>query len=1856
MNITELDQYNLSDAVKFNQTLNPRLWDDREQMRPEVREALLRIAEDFREFLGVDDLQLKDITVSGSNAAYTYTPGSDIDLHLVVDMPEQNADVYQELFNAKKFQYNNEHDIKIGNADVELYVQPSGQPHHSQGIFSIKNNQWQSVPQRRKIAIDDQCVIHKTEDLQQRIDSAIESGSQETMQRLWDKIKNMRQTGLESAGEFGCDNLVFKMLRKSGHIEQLKQAKLSAHDQALSLDERRRKKSKVKYGWGSFGGYWYPGTAYAGQDQPAGSEGSESVKESVDTESAPRLRVSLEQIVSEFVAAIQQELGIQKLPTIKLRRDPEWTRRNGSFGRYDPDANVLYVATAGRHVLDVLRTLAHELTHRRQDELENIPDWGGETGSRFEDEANAMAGRIMRHLADRHPEYFADIELVEGASGYIPKNKKEARMPQYAMALSVDIKPGQTGTEANKLGLKTGPNGEPGLLMKSTNLLKEYQESKQPRRNNPDLNDPPGPETPPTMPAGTVRVDVSDMYDWYKLGQHISNMKGLGRHDFGKGPPSSIFSFGSEELEHKYIDALKKTGLTTTDIDPVDPKQPAGMPRQKTDPTYNVAESNGQSQYVTRIDSQPIKDFASNLRSYKHTPDWSQSGLETDDDSYWQAKKINPMTTKGLFAGDPRRTALYATGNAHETRYVEFTQNGQPIVYFDKKDLPKIRQRQAWLSVFDAANFRKLPTGEWFSDNPGQPIKQQQIKDPFQYIRDQGWVIRVTDNLEKTFDQVKKLHQQGKIAQYGAEGMSESLAEADAARTAKSAIDQTEVFGVRGYRARYLEPGCEWHSRSYDRIQQAQAAAKKHAASHIKPGVAEGFDKNTVNDLLQRIRSGKTIVNLSTEDQQTLLSVIEDAKQKLVGMLNSDAKLRADWPQVKQYIDKYQSQILMTSWDAWFGSGTVKQDPQQNKIYLDNDRLVVYPAMYNFLQWRFLITFLTNRINKNSFMKSDVDVLLKLKSLLGINQTVSEQGVAEQDELIESLRQEFALLEDEFIGEIKMSPSNLRTEAAKTGAIAGMEFEMIVPATESDDEMEPDYDSDESCRSIDDAVEFFQDGGGDVDLLRKSMQDDFGEWLMEKVDEDWANNPEEYIYQYLVADVDPATIGEIIGEDLSDADGATKQQVARAAEIVNDGEQQPYYDDARDWHRTEYNDSWDESDWLDSQDLERMSAIESAYGITWPHWQYNSRSEVDIEQVADEFSTMIGRPVNTSDRYAGGRREAGKYVIEPDGSLRPNNANDRGLEFVSPPLPIDELLSDLNKIKKWADRTGCYTGKKNQTGLHINVSVPEFSNDRLDYVKLALLLGDQYVLDQFGRSSEYYAKSALGIVRNQVRNNPQAAQALLNKMKGHMEDLATKAIHSGQTDKMVSIHPKEGYIEFRSPGGDWLDENFDKIENTLLRFTVALKAAMDPEAYREEYLDRLYKLLTGQSYGRDPQTGDLEWQVTSKKETPYQDTRTLKSGQTVSTTKRKPEFETTVTASSAQQAWNQVKSQLSPDAQASDFTVKRAMTDSGDKDLLKFFAQYSAGKLPETALRSFVKQAQLQRRIAKEPASGKKYWWRVYKDGQNARNTAMVEVVASSEQEAIDKAAAEFGVFSSEYKAYMDAVALRPYVETEPEAATQPAAPQQTYYINNGSYNTSSILASSTEDAIRQFRNRVRNERMSSSYSLVSSDNQVLARGTDTEPSSQGGEFQFERPQTDIENRLGWPDQTADANYEVVNRNTLQPVYLFIANTDQDAARKYSQIIQAMGMPGAAENYGYRARGSRMAPVAGQGSQSSNQRPAAGGNFTGVWLILDPDGDVIHSFAGVGNVQSDANRVAMQWLRANPGAMQDGVTVVPEMR
>lgn len=345
MNLDELESFKISDAVNFHDQLNPALWTKNNELDPEVKKQLMIIAKDFLADIGVSSYKVEDITISGSNAAYSYTPHSDLDLHILVDYKKlPDTDVYKELFNAKKTVYNDKHNIKVHGVTVELYVQDSNQPHASVGEYSLLKNEWNKFPVKRRANFDQAATKLKYEKLGELIEVALKSKNLEDVNRVLDIIKRYRKAGLEKTGEFGPENLAFKAIRKQGLIQKL-------------FDLKQRLRSK---------------------------------------------KLSIED--------------------------------------YDPN----------------------------------------------------------------------------------------------------------------------GP--------------------------------PPGPEFKPTMPQGTVRVDVSDVYDWYKLGQNISNLGRADKSQFGKGPPSTIMAFGDEDIEHKYIQALQKLGLDTTDIDPIDKNQPTGMRRQKVDPTYNVNE------------------------------------------------------------------------------------------------------------------------------------------------------------------------------------------------------------------------------------------------------------------------------------------------------------------------------------------------------------------------------------------------------------------------------------------------------------------------------------------------------------------------------------------------------------------------------------------------------------------------------------------------------------------------------------------------------------------------------------------------------------------------------------------------------------------------------------------------------------------------------------------------------------------------------------------------------------------------------------------------------------------------------------------------------------------------------------------------------------------------------------------------------------------------------------------------------------------------------------------------------------------------------------------------------------------
>ena len=236
MNSKELNSFKLSDAVTFHDKLNPKLWNGT-KLRPEVRDQLIKIAEDFLQELGVHDLDVKDITISGSNAAYSYTKYSDLDLHILVDMGNLPVDeIYKELFNAKKTIYNDSHDIKIHTIPVELYVQDSREPVVSLGEYSVMNEEWIRIPTKRRSDFDQTATKIKYEKLLSLIKIALKSRKYSKVRHIIDTIKRYRQAGLDKGGEFGPENLAYKMLRSQGYITKLYDLRDKLHSEILTVE------------------------------------------------------------------------------------------------------------------------------------------------------------------------------------------------------------------------------------------------------------------------------------------------------------------------------------------------------------------------------------------------------------------------------------------------------------------------------------------------------------------------------------------------------------------------------------------------------------------------------------------------------------------------------------------------------------------------------------------------------------------------------------------------------------------------------------------------------------------------------------------------------------------------------------------------------------------------------------------------------------------------------------------------------------------------------------------------------------------------------------------------------------------------------------------------------------------------------------------------------------------------------------------------------------------------------------------------------------------------------------------------------------------------------------------------------------------------------------------------------------------------------------------------------------------------------------------------------------------------------------------------------------------------------------
>ena len=529
MNINELDSYNLAQAAKFKDALNPTIWDRHEHLKNAVKDQIMVGVDEYCQYLGLNESHIADILVAGDNAGYAYSPNSTIDVVVVANLDPDP--VYRELFNENKYKYNGQHQVKIDNQYVQFYVQSSDEPVISRGSYSLLREDWVQVPVRKLIESNDTVA-----ELKKLVEAATPVPVIKPRKAVVKETKPVKYG-------YGSDYIAEVGMTPDGTNPttcQVCNEEIPLAEVGMTPDGTN------------------PTTCQVCNEQGAGTE---------------------EKLINDFVNFCSDSLGLENPVNLKLKRDPEWPKRNKTFGRYNSDTDMLEVAIGQRHVMDTFRTIAHELTHKRQHEVTHVPEDAGSTGSKFENEANAAAGVLMRTWGQMHPEFFAinledletpDANLDEGfgqklaaatavvaalagnpaaaqsvqgiigsiqnigtmartaqsitraginqevqqeivnyiqanggqanaqnlshlyklqtelqnqepdtqqplpgymqqvnptnesASGYIP-TKAQAKDPRYSMALTVDIKPGAVGKNANKLKLNTNSQGEPQL-------------------------------------------------------------------------------------------------------------------------------------------------------------------------------------------------------------------------------------------------------------------------------------------------------------------------------------------------------------------------------------------------------------------------------------------------------------------------------------------------------------------------------------------------------------------------------------------------------------------------------------------------------------------------------------------------------------------------------------------------------------------------------------------------------------------------------------------------------------------------------------------------------------------------------------------------------------------------------------------------------------------------------------------------------------------------------------------------------------------------------------------------------------------------------------------------------------------------------------------------------------------------------------------------------------------------------------------------------------------------------------------------------------------------------------------------
>ena len=164
-------------------------------------------------------------------------------------------------------------------------------------------------------------------------------------------------------------------------------------------------------------------------------------------------QLTLIDALRDFLPIAIAHLELDHIPKIKLVKSLDDT----TFGHFNSNEQVIYAVVANRNPVDILRTIAHEMTHYKQGQEHQLTNNSGETGSTVEDEANAEGGVIMREFNEQFPQYLqsSSVQLAESVKYEIKSTKENGQLEFFGT--TVDFRGSAMNRAINALDRTSRP-------------------------------------------------------------------------------------------------------------------------------------------------------------------------------------------------------------------------------------------------------------------------------------------------------------------------------------------------------------------------------------------------------------------------------------------------------------------------------------------------------------------------------------------------------------------------------------------------------------------------------------------------------------------------------------------------------------------------------------------------------------------------------------------------------------------------------------------------------------------------------------------------------------------------------------------------------------------------------------------------------------------------------------------------------------------------------------------------------------------------------------------------------------------------------------------------------------------------------------------------------------------------------------------------------------------------------------------------------------------------------------------------------------------------------------------------------